>query len=382
MRLTFPNMGNMYIPVKVLLDELGISYVLPRATSKKTIELGVQNSPESICLPFKTMLGEFIDAISRGADCVLFGGGCGLCRLGYYGELYKEVAKWQDIKADFIFLNTSKMSLKDIWKTFKPHIKGNKYLKTIKAVFLTIIIVFSADKLIKISDLIRCREVKKGTTDKILKDFHGEIIGAKGFFEVFKIINKSSRNLKNIEVQKDFEPLKILVTGEIYMSLERHANLNIIEKLGRLGAEVKNNLSIGYWVKKHFLHSLIPFKLEDKEHKAALEYFKTDDMGGHGLLTVGSIINAAKSGYDGVVHIYPLGCMPEIAAFSSFSHITDKYGIPILSLVLDEMTGEAGLNTRLEAFIDMLESKKALKSYKYFEGEMPSIRLKALKKFE
>ncbi|MEG3070548.1 MAG: hypothetical protein RQM92_06655 [Candidatus Syntrophopropionicum ammoniitolerans] len=34
-------------------------------------------------------------------------------------------------------------------------------------------------------------------------------------------------------------------------------------------------------------------------------------------------------------------------------------GIPFLSLTLDEHTGEAGIMTRLEAFLDMVQWRKA-----------------------
>lgn len=57
MKITFPHMGNMYIPIKVLLDTAGIEYVMPPLNSKETMELGVVNSPEFACMPFKTYWG-------------------------------------------------------------------------------------------------------------------------------------------------------------------------------------------------------------------------------------------------------------------------------------------------------------------------------------
>ncbi|MDD4707501.1 MAG: CoA protein activase, partial [Firmicutes bacterium] len=35
--------------------------------------------------------------------------------------------------------------------------------------------------------------------------------------------------------------------------------------------------------------------------------------------------------------------------------------IPVMTLVLDEMTGEAGYMTRLEAFVDLIRRKKEMK---------------------
>jgi len=38
--------------------------------------------------------------------------------------------------------------------------------------------------------------------------------------------------------------------------------------------------------------------------------------------------------------------------------VQKKYGIPIITLIIDEMTGEAGYMTRLEAFVDMIKMRR------------------------
>ena len=65
-----------------------------------------------------------------------------------------------------------------------------------------------------------------------------------------------------------------------------------------------------------------------------------------------------EEGWDGVIHLYPFTCMPEIISRSILPQISKEYDMPVLSLVLDEHTGEAGLLTRLEAFVDLLERKR------------------------
>jgi predicted nucleotide-binding protein (sugar kinase/HSP70/actin superfamily) len=66
----------------------------------------------------------------------------------------------------------------------------------------------------------------------------------------------------------------------------------------------------------------------------------------------------AKNGFDGVVQIYPLTCMPEIVAQSILPSIERDYDISILTLIIDEMTGEAGYMTRIEAFVDLLNKRR------------------------
>ncbi len=53
-----------------------------------------------------------------------------------------------------------------------------------------------------------------------------------------------------------------------------------------------------------------------------------------------------------------MGCMPEIVSKSILPKISRDKDFPILTLVVDEMTGEAGYVTRIEAFVDLLERRK------------------------
>jgi predicted nucleotide-binding protein (sugar kinase/HSP70/actin superfamily) len=103
---------------------------------------------------------------------------------------------------------------------------------------------------------------------------------------------------------------------------------------------------------------MFPLQKTQTARELAQECWRVDDIGGHGVETVGNAILSSKGGFDGIIHLYPLTCMPEIAAHSAFGTIQSRYGVPIMTLVVDEMTGEAGYNTRLEAFIDMLRMRK------------------------
>jgi predicted nucleotide-binding protein (sugar kinase/HSP70/actin superfamily) len=59
---------------------------------------------------------------------------------------------------------------------------------------------------------------------------------------------------------------------------------------------------------------------------------------------------------DGVIYISTFGCGVD----SVVEDIVEKYirknsNIPFMLLTLDEHTGEAGINTRIEAFVDMIK---------------------------
>ena len=81
-------------------------------------------------------------------------------------------------------------------------------------------------------------------------------------------------------------------------------------------------------------------------------------IGGECLETVGDTVFAAKNGIDGIVHIMPFSCMPEIVAQNILPKVSREEDIPVLELILDEQTGKAGNITRIEAFIDLVMRRK------------------------
>ena len=61
---------------------------------------------------------------------------------------------------------------------------------------------------------------------------------------------------------------------------------------------------------------------------------------------------------DGLIVLTAFGCGPDSLMIENIARKSKEFGKPLLSLTIDEHTGEAGFITRLEAFIDMLYRKK------------------------
>ncbi|MFW6381705.1 MAG: CoA protein activase, partial [Bacillota bacterium] len=141
--------------------------------------------------------------------------------------------------------------------------------------------------------------------------------------------------------------------GEIYLVLEPFVNLEVERKLGKLGVSVEKDIYMTSWL-LHFLH----LSSEIDEIKEAAANYLRSFVGGHGLETVGNAVRYARRGFDGVIQLAPFTCMPEIVAETILPEVSRQQGIPVLSLVFDEHTGDAGLITRLEAFVDLLKRKK------------------------
>lgn len=358
MKITFPHMGNMYVPIKVLLDTAGIEYVIPPLNTKETMELGIINSPEFACLPFKTILGDLIYGLENDADFILFGGGSGQCRFGYYGDLLSKIIGSLDYDVKFVCLDTTNITIKGVLERISPLTEGKSKIDIIKGILYSARTVFAVDGLNKLAGYTRCREINKGDTDRIISQFQNYVRNAHGYNAIMRVIKSARKQLKDVPVDRKRKTLKVAVVGEIYAASHPGINFEIEKKLGNMGVEVHNFLGVSKWILNHFILNNLPFRIKDKLHTAGKEFINTNDIGGHGIQTIGASIISAKKKYDGVIQIYPFTCMPEIIAQSVLVEVQRKYKIPVMTLIVDEMTGEEGYMTRLEAFVDMLEMRK------------------------
>ena len=141
LKVAFPHMGTIYVAWEKALNAMGIEAYVPPYTSKRTLSLGTKNSPEAICLPYKLILGNFIEAIEGGVDYVSMITSPGICRLGEYGRNIEQVLKEMGYHANYI-----ELSLYDGFKgmiDYLVRISGSKnYLKIANAQLMNYRIFF------------------------------------------------------------------------------------------------------------------------------------------------------------------------------------------------------------------------------------------------
>jgi len=356
-KVTFPHMGNTFITAKSLLDDVGLEYVIPPYNNKRTLEIGTKYAPEMACIPLKINLGNYIEARELGADTILITGGRGPCRFGYYCEMSREILADTDYNMDVITIDGPNGDIKKFLEKIKKLAGGFNIYKILKVIKNTTIVAKRVDELEKLTFRIRPRELKKGATDSIYKDFLNKVKDVKGSKAILKLIEETEKKLLEIETDKEFVPLKVGIVGEIYTTIDPFANFYLESKLGNMGIEVDRYVTVSGWIIEHMLKNILPVK-KDLDFSEAAKPYLGRMIGGHAQETVGNAVLYAKKGYDGVIQIYPLTCMPEIVAQSILPSIERDYDIPILTLIIDEMTGEAGYMTRIEAFVDLLNKRR------------------------
>jgi predicted nucleotide-binding protein (sugar kinase/HSP70/actin superfamily) len=360
MKLTFPHMGNLWICLKAMLDYLGVDNVVPPPSTKKTLTLGSKYAPEFACMPLKLNLGNFIEASELGADTIIMAGGCGPCRFGYYAQIEHEILNDLGYCYRLVVLEPPERQISEFLAGIR-HITGNRsWLDVIRGITFGYRKARALDELEVMAMRLRPREASRGQVDRAFSEALEHIAGAGSPGDLASSLKEAAEILQSVPVENR-PVLKVGLVGEIYTLLEPFANLDIERKLGRLGVEVDRSIYLSEWINDHLFKGLLRgMRSAGQYRKAAGPYLK-HFVGGHGQETLGGAVFYNNAGYDGIIQILPFTCMPEIVAQSILPNFSRDTGIPVMTLIVDEQSGEAGLLTRLEAFVDLLAEKRCRK---------------------
>lgn len=358
-KVSFPHMGTIYLVASSLIKSLGGKVIVPPFTSKKTLSLGTKHSPEAICLPYKLLLGNYIEAIESGAEAIIMISSPGICRLGEYSKSIRNALEDLGYHIKYIDLDLYKGKFVEMFKCLVDITGNSNFIEIIKALHLAISKIFVLDNLDSSLSFYRARETSPGFAEKTYLKSLRWIDEASSKKELKEAHIEAIRELKKTPVDENKEVLKVDLTGEIFMVLDAFSNQNLERELGRLGVETRRSMTLGGWIKG----SIIPktFRKEETHIERAYKFAKPyllRDIGGDAIESVSDVAYATEMGADGIIHISPFTCMPEIISQNIFPTMRQDGVIPILALVMDEQTGRAGYITRLEAFVDLMRRRK------------------------
>lgn len=355
--ISFPHLGDYYIPIKYLISKItNCEVLIPPKNNKKTIEKGCKYSPEDICMPFKYNLGNYIDALEHGADILIQAGGG--CRYGYYAELQEQILK--DLGYNFEFINLLKNNSVSLVKLYKISKKINPKLNIFKYLYYllqALIIMITMDKQDKYLRENIGFETNKGTFEETEKDYKKELNQEKlSIIKILKIYKKYKELYHSIPLKAEENKLEILLIGELYSLMDFEASNNIERNLAKQGIKVIRYTTLTYLLLiKRFMKKILLFKGKDN-----IKYL----LGADGTESVVHAVEHCKKGIDGIIHIKSFGCVPEINAMPTLSKISEDYNTPILYLSFDGENNISNIDTKIEAFKDMLKSKQHIKNIK------------------
>lgn len=153
-------------------------------------------------------------------------------------------------------------------------------------------------------------------------------------------INSKYKDLSFItNIKKEKFGRKILVLGHFYNVYDSYINMDLIDKLNRRGFDVVT------------VEMIDENKSRQYASKLPKRMFWT-----HGQRIVGGAYALIdEKAISGIIYISAFGCGLDSVLIDLVERKAKENRVPFTLLTIDEQTGEAGVNTRIEAFIDMLE---------------------------
>ena len=346
--ISFPHMGNYSAVLGPLFGRLfeGAHILVPPPITKKTVQLGERYSPDFVCAPFKYNLGNYIEALELGAN-LLLQTGTG-CRYGYYGELQEQILR--DMGYDFRFACLSRERASPL--------AGYKYLrelgcelpahKVARAFHLAVSGIREMDKLQYWMRENIGFESTPGSCEAVHRIFLAKLGRAESLSDLRAASAQCEKSMKGVKLERPPNPLRVGVVGELYTLMEPFSNFRLERQLAKEGASVSR--AMGVWF-------LLFGRSNERSLRQSGGYLRYT-VGANGVDSVSQSLAYARQGYDGILHLKSFGCIPELNAGPALSELCRREDIPMLQMSFDTHTGEIGVQTRLEAFIDVMRMRR------------------------
>ncbi len=301
-----------YFPLwNTFFEELGAEVVVSGNTSKKIIDNGSKTCVDEACLPIKIFYGHVIDikdkvdflfiprftsVSTREYICPKFGGLPDMVR-----NTFKDLPEVIDAEID-------------LWK------KGsNPYISAFE------VGCYFTDDRRKIREAYRkaidaFREYRAKVKEGILPD---DIL-----FKKLSLIKKN-----------DGPRLNIAVIGHSYNIYDDYVNMNMAKKLRNNGVNI---------ITIDMVDSRI---IKEKSKTLSKKMFWN-----YGTRAMGSTLHFLdRKDIDGIIYLMSFGCgIDSFVGDLVERNVRRKRDLPFIVLTIDEHSGEAGMDTRIEAFIDMI----------------------------
>jgi len=360
-KITFPHIGDAHLIGRIFFQEIGVEVITPPANTARVLEKGSEVSPDEICIPFKLMIENLMEAYRMGADTVIMPATMGPCRLGEYGELLKSILDKRGYRFRWILLDsTLAIGKREMLQRLGDIVSDSSRTKAdiLRALYGAYKILKNLELLDQRARIMAGYEIQKGTCRKELSACRKELSEAGSIEAALAITRRHLVRMKNIKLDYERRPLHLLLTGEIFSMIEPFANHHIEDLLMDLGVSFEKRVTLGWWIRRTIINPLQVRSLLERKN-TYLPYA----IGGYAKETVEEGVICSRKGYDGVIQVFPVGCMPEIVAKAVFAQMAKEKKLSVLTVIYDEMAGEAGYITRVEAFIDMLARRKRGKGH-------------------
>jgi len=308
--------------MKKLLEELDVEIILSPPTNKKIVEEGVTHGFGELCIPVKI----------------------------YYGHVLKLVREHPDL--DYIFVPRYVAEVKDAY--FCPKFLSlPDIIKILPEVPKILNFEVNVKEFPIATSAIELGNQLGRTQNQSLNAYRG---AQKYFDEYHQFLRDGApvnHALRLVERDRPFTlpkrkhkgDIKFLLLGHAYNIFDTFINLDFQKKLQDQGVEVFTieNLPESLFKEPVIINKrLRNYWRHEEEIMQSIRYFLTK----------------GRSEIDGVIFLISFACGPDSLISELVMRDMRVVGLPYLEIIMDEHSGEAGLLTRVESFVEMVRRKK------------------------
>lgn len=331
-------MYHYYYPAwQAFFRELGLTVLLSPVTNKGILDQGVKAAVDDICLPFKVYYGHvlslrdkvdylfvprFISLGKYNFICPKFMGLPDMLRANIEGlpelidpviDLRRGIFPWRQVA-----YKIGRKFSKNIWEIEKAYRRARDSYRH----FLQL-----------------QREGYETEEAMLLTSRRGKIpVGDREFAAGRESGSDSHKGRAGDKARG----IKLGLVGHSYLLNDAYLSMRIVERLRKMEARAFT---------VEMLAEEVLEKAARRQGKPAFWYFNRQIMGAAYHLF-------QEKEIDGLVQVTAFGCGPDSLVRELIDIRGKRIGMPILNINLDEHSGEAGILTRLEAFVDLIERRR------------------------
>lgn len=295
-----------YAPLWItFFENLGVQVIVSEKTNKQILDEGIKNTVDEACIPVKLFHGHVLDVKDQ-VDYLFI-------------PRIKSVYKGEYICPKFSGLpEMIQYSIKHLPPIIGTEINFFQSNKTLKNTVYAIGKYFSKDK------------------KRIMEAYQKA-------YEAYKKYKGMHNNPIN-SIAKLESHRKVMIMGHPYNLYDTYMNMDLFHKLQGMGVDI-----------------ITPEKIDDKVIHVYAKRFEGQLYWTFARQLIGTTLYLLdEKGVDGMIYISTFGCgVDSVVADIVEKQVRRESRIPFMLLTLDEHHGDGGINTRIEAFVDMVKRRSS-----------------------